>query len=208
MSDRARGDLGRERASGLVVDVVGRHLAAEALAERLGATERLRDAPRRCAALDPIRGRELAVDVARDHDRIDARVDGPPDDALRRVDADAGHIERVGDAQAGEAHPLPQKIGEDRLGDRRRHVGVERRIAHVRGHDHRRARDEGRAERHEVAALERLAIRSDVDELRMAVLPRVAVTGEVLRARRDARALGPADPRGRELGDALRLVPE
>ena len=56
--------------------------------------------------------------------------------------------------------------------------------------------------------LERGAVDVRIGPQQMRVLRGVPVTGEVLRRRRDAHTLAAADPRGREFGNALRVVAE
>src|SRR5207302_8232294 len=114
MRYRRGGDFRREGTRGTIVDVAFRVASAELRPEACRARQRLRDALGTDTPLDPAGRRELPVQPARDHHRVDSGLDAGHDDVLHRDASDAAHVERVGDAESAEAEVGPEQVGEDR----------------------------------------------------------------------------------------------
>src|SRR5207249_1152123 len=160
LRDRRLGDLEREVPPRLIVEVGIERRSAEPLAEPGRATQRLARALRPHPIGDPFRGSQLSIEAARHHHRVDTRLESGDDDILDRDIRDAAHVERIRHGEAIEPQLAPQEIGQDRAGDRRGSLAVERGVADVSAHRRRRSRRERAPERKELAALEPRAARS------------------------------------------------
>ena len=94
-----------------------------------------------------------------------------------------------------------------RLRQRRRPLLVERGHQHVRRHDRwRRRASIGRPERHELDLAQPLRRMLDERQLEMRIGARVAVTGKMLAAGRDALGLQRADDGGAQPRDLVGLL--
>src|SRR5262249_16641154 len=112
--------------------------------------------------------------------------------------ADGVHLERVGDHEPVVPKATPEQAGDDGAAQRRRQV-VERGDEDVSRHDRVDAGLDRCAERRERGA----DVAGDERQLEMGIGLRVAVSGEMLRARGDAMALEAAHERSDVAGNEL-----
>ena len=110
---------------------------------------------------------------------------------------DGLHPQIVGDQHAAKPELAAQQLGRDPARQRRRPIGIERRIEHVRRHERLHPGARGGGERRQLHPAQALEIVRHDRQLVVRIGARVAVTGEVLAAADQARAAQPAPERQR-----------
>ena len=101
------------------------------------------------------------------------------------------HFHIIGERDALEIQPVPQQVGEDVPGQRRRRFRIQRRVAHVRGHDRGQSPANRLPKGFQFHGLESRAVRLHHGQDVVRIRQGVAMPGKMFAARDDAIVFKP-----------------